>query len=133
MMRHVSVSAKPVVFTIDITNESDSMIIIVQPSKRQPEKISIWLKDYKFGDLMLDEVIKVIMEQVTTALKNAGYEKPKRMPKIGDTVAFKRSVGDIGVGENGTIVNIEPERPYPYVVKVRETEIFARLDDFELL
>jgi len=126
-------NAKPVVLTIDIANEQDTMTIIIQPSKRESEKISVWLKDYKFGDVALDEVIKVVLEQVSTALKNAGYEVKKRAPKIGDSVAFKKSVADILAGDKGTIVAIEPDRPYPYMVRVKDTEIFAKLDDFELL
>lgn len=126
-------SSKPVVFTIDISNEPESMIIIIQPSKREPEKISVWLKDYKFGDLSLDEVVKTVLEQVTTALKKAGYEGKKRAPKIGDAIALRKAIADIPAGEKGTIINIEPERPYPYIVKVKDMELFARLDDFELL
>lgn len=126
-------TAKPVVLTIDIPNEADNMVIIIQPSKREPEKISVWLKDYKFGDLVLDEVIKVVADQVANALKNAGYEVKKRAPKIGDTISFKKSIGDIAVGDKGTIIGIEPERPYSYMVRVKDMEIFAKLDDFELL
>ena len=125
--------AKPVVLTIDITSEPDNMIVIIQPSVREPEKISVWLKDYKFGDLVLDEVIKVVVDQVSNALKNAGYEVKKRVPKIGDTISFKKSIGDIVVGDKGTIIGIEPERPYSYMVRVKDMEIFAKLDDFELI
>lgn len=126
-------TAKSVVLTIDITNEPDSMVVIIQPSKREPEKISVWLKDYKFGDLALDEVIKVVTDQVSNALKSAGYEVKKRTPKIGDTISFKKSIGDIVAGDKGTIIGIEPERPYAYMVRVKDMEIFAKLDDFELL
>ena len=126
-------TAKPVVLTIDITNEPDSMVVIIQPSKREPEKISVWLKDYKFGDLVLDEVIKVVVDQISSALKSAGYEVKKRVPKIGDAISFKKSIGDIVAGDKGTIVGIEPERPYSYMVRVKDMEIFAKLDDFELL
>jgi len=125
--------AKPIVITIDVATEQDTMTIIIQPSKREPEKISIWLKDYKFGDVNLEEAIRVIMEQVTTALKNTGYEVKKRVPQVGDSVSFKKSIADIKAGDKGTIVAIESDRPYPYMVKVNETEIFAKLDDFELL
>ncbi len=126
-------TAKPVVMTIDITNEPDSMVVIIQPSKREPEKISVWLKDYKFGDLALDEVIKVVTDQVASALKNAGYEVKKRTPKIGDLISFKKPIGDIVAGDKGTIIGIELDRPYAYMVKVRDMEIFAKLDDFEIL
>jgi len=126
-------TAKPVVLTIDITNEPDNMVVIIQPSKREPEKISVWLKDYKFGDLVLEEVIKVVVDQVSSALKSAGYEVKKRTPKIGDAISFKKSIGDIVAGDKGTIIAIEPERPYAYMVRVRDMEIFAKLDDFELL
>lgn len=126
-------TAKPVVLTIDITNEPDSMIVIIQPSKREPEKISVWLKDYKFGDLVLEEVIKVVVDQVSSALKSAGYEVKKRAPKIGDMISFKKSIGDIVAGDKGTIIAIEPERPYAYMVRVKDMEIFAKLDDFEIL
>lgn len=125
-------TAKPVVLTIDITNEPDSMILIIQPSKREAEKISVWLKDYKLGDLDLKDVVKVVAEQVEKALKRAGYEYRKRLPKVGDEISFKRSIGDIVAGDRGTIIDIEPERPYSYVIKVKDTEVFARLDDFEL-
>jgi hypothetical protein len=125
--------AKPVVLTIDITSEPDNMIVIIQPSVREPEKISVWLKDYKFGDLVLDEVIKVVVDQVSNALKNAGYEVKKRVPKIGDTISFKKSIGDIVVGDKGTIIGIEPERPYSYMVRVKDMEIFTKPDDFELI
>ncbi|MFQ5969263.1 MAG: hypothetical protein ACE5J2_02040 [Nitrososphaerales archaeon] len=126
-------NAKAVVLTIDIANEQDMMTIIIQPSKRESEKISVWLKDYKFGDVSLDEVIKVVLQQVSTALKNAGYEVKKRMPKIGDGVTFTKSVADVLAGDKGTIVAIESDRPYPYMVRVKNTEIFAKLDDFDLL
>jgi hypothetical protein len=126
-------TAKPIVLTIDISNEQDSMVIIIQPSKREPEKISVWLKDYKFGDLTLDEVLKLVSDQMANALKQAGYEVKKRVPKIGDAISFKKSIGDIAVGDKGTIVGIEPERPYSYMVKVKDMEIFTKLDDFELL
>ncbi|MFQ5940548.1 MAG: hypothetical protein ACE5KA_02465 [Nitrososphaerales archaeon] len=125
--------AKPVVITIDVATEHDTMTIIIQPSKREPMKISIWLKDYKFGDVNLEEVIKVIVEQVATVLKNAGYELKKRAPKVGDAISFKKSIGDIQAGDQGTIVAIESDRPYPYVVRFKDTEIFAKLDDLELI
>lgn len=124
--------AKPVVITIDIATEHDTMTIIIQPSKREPTKISVWLKDYKFGDVNLEEVTKVILEQITTVLKNAGYEVKKRAPKVGDLISFKKSIGDINAGDEGSIVAIEPDRPYPYMVRIKDTEIFAKLDDFEL-
>lgn len=125
--------AKPVVITIDVATEQDTMTIIIQPSKREETKISVWLKDYKLGDLNLDEVVNVVVEQVTTILKNAGYEVKKRTPKVGDTISFKKSIGDIKSGDKGTIVAIESDRPYPYMVRVNDTEIFAKLDDFELV
>ena len=37
-----------------------AMTIIIQPSKREKDKISVWLKDYKFGDVNLEEVVKVV-------------------------------------------------------------------------
>ncbi len=126
-------TAKPVVLTIEITNESDNMVLIIQPSKRQAEKISVWLKDYKLGDLDFNDVIKVISEQVENALKKAGYEVRKKMPKVGDQISFKKSIGDIAVGDKGTIIDIEPERPYSYLVRVKDMEIFAKLDDFDLI
>jgi len=132
-MSIILMDAKPVVITIDVATEHDTMTIIIQPSKREPTKIAVWLKDYKFGDISLEEVVKVILEQVTATLKNAGYEVKKRTPKVGDTISFKKSVGDIKLGDEGTIVAIESDRPYPYMVKVKDTEIFAKLDDFELV
>jgi hypothetical protein len=125
--------AKPIVITIDVATEQDVMTIIIHPSKREPQKISVWLKDYKFGDVTLEDCIKVIVEQVTTILKHAGYEDRKRTPQIGDAVSFKKSIGDIQSGDEGTIVAIESDRPYPYMVKVRDTEIFAKVDDFDLI
>jgi hypothetical protein len=124
--------AKPVVITIDVATENDTMTIIIQPSKRESDKISVWIKDYKFGDVNLEEAVNVIVEQVSTILKNAGYEAKKRVPKIGDAIAFKKTIGDINAGDEGTIVAIEPDRPYPYMVRVKDIEIFAKLDDFEL-
>jgi len=129
----VKPEAKPIVLTIDISNEPDNMVVIIQPSKREPEKISVWLKDYKFGDLALDEVVKVVVDQVSNALKSAGYEVKRRIPKIGDMISFKKSIGDIVAGDKGAIIGIEPERPYPYMVRVKDMEIFTKLDDFELL
>lgn len=126
-------TGKPVVLTIDITNELDNMVIIIQPSKREPEKISVWLKDYKFGDLTLEEVMRVVSDQVANALKQAGYEVKRKVPKIGDMISFKKSIGDIVVGDKGAIIGIEPDRPYSYMVRVKDMEIFAKLDDFELL
>ncbi len=126
-------TAKPVVLTIDITNEPESMVVIIQPSKREPEKISVWLKDYKFGDFSLEEVVKVVTDQVAAVLKSAGYELKTKTPKIGDAVSFKKSIGDIIAGDKGMIIGIEPDRPYPYMVKVKDIEIFAKLNDFELL
>ncbi len=73
------------------------------------------------------------MEQVTSTLKNAGYEVKKRVPKVGDVISFKKSIGDIQAGDQSTIVAIESDRPYPYMVRVKDTEVFAKLDDFELV
>ena len=65
-------------------------------------------------------------------LKNAGYAT-KIMPKVGEVVSFKKSIGDINTGDQGTIIAIESERPYPYMVRVKDTEVFAKLDDFQLI
>jgi len=32
------------------------------------------------------------VEQVTSTLKNAGYEVKKRAPKVGDVISFKKSI-----------------------------------------
>lgn len=127
-------TAKPMVLTLDILNESEGgLVVIIQPSKREPEKISVWLKDYKLGDFALEDVVNVVADQISNALKKAGYELKKKLPKIGDPISFKKAIGGVAAGEKGIIVGIEPERPYSYVVKVKDMEIFARLDDFELL
>ncbi|MEE8132932.1 MAG: hypothetical protein V3T40_05090 [Nitrososphaerales archaeon] len=77
----ISMSAKAVVITIDMAAEQNTITIIIQPSKREPTKISVWLEDYKFGTVNLEEAIKFVIEQVTTTLKNAGYEFKKGCQK----------------------------------------------------
>ncbi|MEM4340875.1 MAG: hypothetical protein QW319_04970 [Candidatus Nitrosocaldus sp.] len=116
---------------MEVTDEPDGIVIIIQPSKREAGKISVWLKDYKFGDLSMDEVTRFVAEQLTTLLKRAGYEA-KRVPKVGDTVTFKHDMPDVSAGAKGVIVDIEPDRPYAYLIKVGDIEVFARLEDFEL-
>ena len=50
--------AKPVVVTIDVATK-DTMTIVIQLSKREKDKISVWLNDYRFGDVNL-EVVKIL-------------------------------------------------------------------------
>ena len=66
-------------------------------------------------------------------MKNAGYEAKKIISKVGEVVSIKKSIGDINTGDQGIIIAIESERPYPYIVKVKDTEVFAKLDDFQLI
>ncbi|MEO9365665.1 MULTISPECIES: hypothetical protein [Candidatus Nitrosocaldus] len=124
-------SCKPVIVSMEVTDEADGVVIVIQPSKREAGKISVWLKDYKFGDLSMDEVVRFVAEQLTTILKRAGYET-KKTPKVGDTVIFKHDMPDVSAGAKGIIVDIEPDRPYAYLIRVGDVEVFARLEDFEL-
>ncbi|MFN4336888.1 MAG: hypothetical protein ACK4FV_04830 [Candidatus Nitrosocaldus sp.] len=125
-------SCKPVIVSIEVTDEPDGIVIIIQPSKREAGKISVWLKDYKYGDLSMDEVTRFVAEQLATLLKRAGYEE-KVVPKIGDTVIFKHDMPDVSAGSKGVIVDIEQDRPYAYLIRVGDVEVFARLEDFELV
>ncbi len=125
-------SCKPVIVSIEVTDEPDGVVIIIQPSKREAGKIAVWLKDYKYGDLSMDEVTRFVAEQLATLLKRAGYEE-KVVPKVGDTVIFKHDMPDVSAGSKGVIVDIEPDRPYAYLIRVGDVEVFARLEDFELV
>ncbi|MCS6768778.1 MAG: hypothetical protein RMJ59_07745 [Candidatus Nitrosocaldus sp.] len=125
-------SCKPVIVSIEVADEPDGVVIIIQPSKREAGKISVWLRDYKLGDLSMDEVSRFVAEQFSAVLKRAGYEA-RRAPKVGDAVIFKHDMPDVTAGSRGVIVDIEPDRPYAYLVRVGEIEVFARLEDFELV
>ncbi len=125
--------SKPVIISMEIPDEPESIVIILQQSKREEDKISVWLRDYKHGDLTLDEVTKFVSEKLLSMLKNAGYIQ-KRIPKVGDKVVFKHDMIDANAGDNGVIISIEPDRPYAYLIKLidKDAEVFARLEDFEL-
>lgn len=125
-------SHRAVIISMEVTDEPDGVIIIIQPSKREAGKISVWLKDYKFGDLSMDETVRFVAEQLTTLLKRAGYEA-RRTPKVGDAVIFKHDMPDVKAGAEGVIIDIEPDRPYAYLIRVGDVEVFARLEDFELV
>jgi len=55
------------------------------------------------------------------------------MPEVGEANSFKKSINDINPGDQGTIVGIESDRAYPYIVRIKDTEILANPDDFELV
>jgi|GEM_PF-815407 len=126
-------SLKPVIVSIEVTDEPEGIVIILQQSKREQDKITVWLKDYKFGDLTLEEVTKLVSEHLLNILKRAGYEH-RRIPRVGDRVVFKHDMVDVSAGDDGVIIGIEPDRPYAYLIKVidKDIEVFARLEDFEL-
>ncbi len=125
--------SKPIIISMEIPDEPEGIVIILQQSKREEDKIAVWLRDYKLGDLTLDEVTEFVSEHLLNMLKNAGYTH-KRMPKVGDKVVFKHDMIDANAGDQGVIISIEPDRPYAYLIKLidKDTEVFARLEDFEL-
>ena len=125
--------SKPIIISMEVTDEPEGIVIILQQSRREDGKISVWLRDYKFGDLTIEEVTKFVTENLLKILKQAGYEH-KRLPKIGDRVVFKHDTMGVSAGTEGVIVDIETDRPYPYLIKVidSDAEVFARLGDFDL-
>ncbi len=48
------------------------------------------------------------------------------MPKVGEVVSIKKLIGDINTDDQGTIIAIESERPYPYIVKVKDTQLISK-------